>query len=48
MPGDKLFLYSDGVTEAKDDQGTLFGEKRLKTILSGSASIEESRWFWIS
>jgi len=28
-PGDRVFLYSDGVTEAMDPAGTLFGEDRL-------------------
>ncbi len=28
-PGDKIFLYTDGVTEAENDQGEAFGEDRL-------------------
>lgn len=32
--GDRLFLYTDGVTEAFDANGDLFGEKRLLSILS--------------
>ena len=31
--GDMLFLYTDGVTEATDPGGQLFGEKRLKDVL---------------
>lgn len=31
--GDRLFLYTDGVTEAKNAAGALFGEKRLKHTL---------------
>lgn len=29
MPGDKIFLYTDGVTEATDSQTKLYGEDRL-------------------
>lgn len=33
--GDELFLYTDGVTEAADAAGGLFGEKRLFEVFSG-------------
>ena len=32
-PGDGVFLYSDGVTEAEDTQGILFSEARLVALL---------------
>ena len=32
-PGDTLFLYTDGVTEAVDAKGELFGEKRLSNAI---------------
>jgi len=40
---DSLFLYTDGVTEAMDAKGELFGEKRLENILikSGNASCSK-------
>jgi sigma-B regulation protein RsbU (phosphoserine phosphatase) len=31
--GDSLFIFTDGVTEAMDVEGSLFGEKRLETLL---------------
>jgi sigma-B regulation protein RsbU (phosphoserine phosphatase) len=32
-PGEGLLLYTDGVTEAMDTQGSLFGDARLKQLL---------------
>ena len=32
-PGDFLFLYTDGVTEAMDPEGNLFSDKKLETLL---------------
>ncbi len=34
--GDKLYLYSDGVTEAKNTDDEMFGGKRLKKVLTQS------------
>lgn len=36
-PGDGLFLYSDGITEAMDASGALFGEARLEQALAAAA-----------
>ncbi len=33
-PGDRLYLYSDGLTEAKNAERNLFGEERLMDVLS--------------
>ncbi len=42
-PGDELFLYTDGVTEADNRRRELFGKERLKTVLdqSGAVSVVE-------
>jgi serine phosphatase RsbU (regulator of sigma subunit) len=37
-PGDAVFLYSDGVTEARSDAGDFFGEDRLADHLARGAS----------
>jgi len=37
-PGDTIFLYTDGVTEAKDPRERLYGEQALREALSKVAS----------
>jgi hypothetical protein len=37
-PGDCLYLYTDGITEASDAQGRLFDEARLEESLRANAS----------
>jgi sigma-B regulation protein RsbU (phosphoserine phosphatase) len=43
-PGDRLYFYTDGVTEALDDQGEEFGKDRLLEALATAreVSIAES------
>ena len=36
-PGDTIFLYTDGVTEALDGKGELFGEERLADAINAVA-----------
>lgn len=37
-PGDRMVLYSDGVTEAQNDVGEFFGRRRLKEAIQRAAS----------
>lgn len=41
-PGDTLFLYTDGVTEATDAAGALFGETRLAETLRAASDGDPS------
>jgi serine phosphatase RsbU (regulator of sigma subunit) len=41
-PGDRLLLYSDGVTEARDSSGRFFGEQRLIELTEHAAAAELS------
>lgn len=36
-PGDKIVIYSDGVTESQDAQGEFFGRKRLLDVVAAHA-----------
>ncbi|MFI5184966.1 MAG: PP2C family protein-serine/threonine phosphatase [Vicinamibacteria bacterium] len=38
-PGDTLLVFSDGVTEARDDRGEEFGEGRLMSALAALATL---------
>jgi sigma-B regulation protein RsbU (phosphoserine phosphatase) len=37
-PGDLVVFYTDGVTEARDTSGQIFGEARLRQTLMDGAS----------
>jgi sigma-B regulation protein RsbU (phosphoserine phosphatase) len=39
LPGDNFLLYSDGVTEARNKEGELFGEERLSECLQTWSSL---------
>ena len=39
-PGDRLFLYTDGVPEATNEDNKLYGEDRLLTFMNQNASME--------
>lgn len=39
-PGDEIFLYTDGVTEANDRENTLYGEERLLAALNALADVD--------
>jgi hypothetical protein len=41
QPGDSLFLMSDGVVEATDPRGALFGFERISELLKKNATSEE-------
>jgi serine phosphatase RsbU (regulator of sigma subunit) len=50
--GDVLFAYSDGLTEAEDQSGNMFGEERVKQIIlkaapSGAEELYEATLFAI-
>lgn len=38
-PGDRIVLYTDGVTEAQNDAGEFFGRKRLRQTVEGGAGL---------
>jgi phosphoserine phosphatase RsbU/P len=42
VPGDRLFVYTDGITEAPNPEGDLFGPARLKDVLDANADASLS------
>ncbi|MGN0243685.1 MAG: SpoIIE family protein phosphatase [Lachnospiraceae bacterium] len=40
QPGDQLYLYTDGVTEATDKNQCLYGEERLQHTLNGACALD--------
>jgi len=41
--GDCLFLYTDGVTEATNDEGTEFGIKNLENFVTTNSSLSPKK-----
>ena len=39
-PGDRIFLYTDGVTEATNIKNELYGEKRLQDFLNNNIDLD--------
>lgn len=39
MPGDKIILYTDGIVEARNQEGDLFGETRFFNILKNNTNL---------
>lgn len=44
-PGDRLFLYTDGVSEAMDVDGNLFGKQRILNALNANANLPSEQNF---
>ncbi len=42
-PGERLFLYTDGVTETTDTRQQLYGEKRLQDFLNSHSSCDTEK-----
>ena len=42
-PGDRIFLYTDGVTEATDAKEKLYGEERLIEFLNKNRTVEAEK-----
>ena len=39
-PGDRLFLYSDGITECESPDGVMFGTERLSGFVDANKDLE--------
>lgn len=44
-PGDRLYLYSDGISECEGVDGELYGEERLQTLLSANHALPKMAAF---
>jgi sigma-B regulation protein RsbU (phosphoserine phosphatase) len=39
-PGESIVMYTDGLTEARSQEGDFYGEKRLMSFIAGSAEAD--------
>ena len=46
--GDRLFLYTDGVSEAQNNEGNFYGEKRLLKVLNSHSQSPEDTLYYVS
>ncbi len=42
VPGDRLFVYTDGIIDTPSPEGESFGLKRLKDVLDANAAAPPS------
>lgn len=42
-PGDRIYLYTDGVTEATSCEEELYGEERLKTLMNSLGNVSSEQ-----
>ncbi len=40
MPGDRLYLHSDGLVDERNSAGEIYGRERLKAAISETRSME--------
>jgi phosphoserine phosphatase RsbU/P len=40
-PGDKIFLFTDGISELRNPDGEMFGEQRIETVMLEAIKNQE-------
>jgi len=48
QPKDRVLFFTDGLTEALNEAGMMYGEERLSTVLTSLGSQEENAQTWIT